>query len=108
MAAAGQRVLEAAQAGCALLLGDIESLRENWDGAALFVTPHDRQAWTEALTRVIGDEDFQARLASRAEARAPRFNVENMARAYLASYCRLLSARQKSARRHSEGLICAL
>ena len=33
----GLAVLEAAQAGCALLLSDIPTFRELWDGAALFV-----------------------------------------------------------------------
>jgi glycogen synthase len=40
----GLAILEAAAAGCALVLGDIPSLRENWDGAALFVEPEDRPA----------------------------------------------------------------
>ena len=40
----GLAILEAAAAGCALVLGDIASLRENWDGAALFVDPEDRPA----------------------------------------------------------------
>ena len=33
----GLTILEAAAAGCALVLGDIPSLRENWAGAAVFV-----------------------------------------------------------------------
>ena len=33
----GLAVLEAAQAGCALVLSDIPTFRELWDGAALFV-----------------------------------------------------------------------
>ncbi len=35
----GLSVLEAALSGCALVLGDIPSLRENWDGAADFAEP---------------------------------------------------------------------
>ena len=37
----GLSVLEAAQAGCALVLSDIATHRELWDGAAMFVDPHD-------------------------------------------------------------------
>ncbi len=37
----GLAILEAAAAGCALVLGDIPSLRENWDGAAVFVDPEE-------------------------------------------------------------------
>jgi glycogen synthase len=40
----GLAVLEAALAGCALVLGDIDSLREQWDGAARFVAPGDAAA----------------------------------------------------------------
>ena len=35
----GLAVLEAAQAGCALVLSDIPTFRELWDGAAMFVPP---------------------------------------------------------------------
>ena len=52
----GLSVLEAARAGCALVLGDIESLRENWDGAALFVAPRNSEALAATLQRLIGDE----------------------------------------------------
>ncbi|HVT07012.1 MAG TPA: glycosyltransferase family 4 protein, partial [Polyangia bacterium] len=45
----GLSVLEAAQHGCALVLGDIDSLRENWDGAALFVDPGDAGALAAVL-----------------------------------------------------------
>ena len=47
----GLTVLEAAAAGCALVLGDIASLRENWEGAAIFLPPADASAWQAALTR---------------------------------------------------------
>lgn len=44
----GLAVLEAAQAGCALVLSDIPTFRELWDDAAIFVPPHgvDRVAST--------------------------------------------------------------
>jgi hypothetical protein len=37
----GLSVLEAALSGCALVPGDIASLRGNWDGVAEFVCPDD-------------------------------------------------------------------
>ena len=45
----GLGILEAALSGCALVLGDIASLRELWDGAAEFVDPDDPQALAAAL-----------------------------------------------------------
>lgn len=64
----GLSVLEAAQAGCALVLADIPGFRELWDGAANFVERRDPRAWREALTRAAAAEaDWGARAARRAE-----------------------------------------
>jgi len=46
----GLCVLEAALSGCALVLGDIESLREIWGDGALYVPPDDRE-WLETSIR---------------------------------------------------------
>lgn len=40
----GLSILEAALSGCALVLGDIPSLRETWNDAAIFVAPSDHTA----------------------------------------------------------------
>lgn len=45
----GLAVLEAAQAGCALVLSDIPTFRELWDGAATFVDPGDADAIARAI-----------------------------------------------------------
>ena len=47
----GLAVLEAAQAGCALVLSDIPTFRELWDGAALFVAADDAAGFAAALER---------------------------------------------------------
>jgi len=88
----GLSVLEAAMAGCALVLGDIASLRENWDGAALFVHPDDRPALAAVLDRLIGDSILRTRLAHAAMERAERFTASAMARAYEDLYRDLLTA----------------
>ena len=85
----GLSVLEAARSGCALVLGDIRSLRENWDGAAVFVPPDNRRALAGALQELIGDEPRRLRLAAAAEARAARFTVGRMVSAYLETYSRM-------------------
>jgi glycosyltransferase involved in cell wall biosynthesis len=82
----GLSVLEAALAGCALVLGDVSSLRENWAGAAVFVPPDNRCALASALRRLIGDDHERTRLAGRAELRARQFSVERMADEYLRAY----------------------
>ncbi len=82
----GLSVLEAAQAGCALVLGDIPSLRENWDGAALFADPEDDDALREALCRLIEDDAARARLGARARRRAMFMTATRMADEYLGVY----------------------
>lgn len=85
----GLVVLEAALAGCALVLGDIPSLREQWDGAALFVAPGDAVALASALQRLIGDDELRRALAARAHRRAARNDARTMARAYAELYAHL-------------------
>lgn len=85
----GLSVLEAAQAGCALALGEIASLRENWDGAALFAPPNDAEAFAAMLERLIADDTLRVRLGTRARARAAAFAPEAMAAAYAQAYASL-------------------
>ncbi|MCP8938940.1 glycosyltransferase family 4 protein [Alsobacter sp. SYSU M60028] len=75
----GLGVLEAAQAGCALVLSDIPTFRELWDGAALFAPPRDDAAFAQALDAVLRDEALRATLAAKAGRRARRYTVEAMA-----------------------------
>lgn len=79
----GLAVLEAALSGCALVLGDIPSLRENWDGAALFAPPDDREALENALCRAIDEaQDW----GEKAQERAARFTPAATTSAYMALY----------------------
>ncbi len=82
----GLSVLEAAAAGCALVLGDIPSLRENWTGAALFVPPDDRAALQATLDRLISRPAERLDLASRAHARALGFTIDRTRDEYLRVY----------------------
>jgi glycosyltransferase involved in cell wall biosynthesis len=82
----GLSALEAALSGCALVLGDIDSLREVWGDAALFVPPHDDAALAAALRLLIRNERYRADMAARALARARAFTPERMAAAYLDAY----------------------
>lgn len=82
----GLTVLEAALSGCALVLGDIPSLRELWTDAAMFVPPEDQEALRDALARLISDPEHRAELAHRAHRRALQFTSERMGGEYLAAY----------------------
>jgi glycosyltransferase involved in cell wall biosynthesis len=85
----GLAVLEAALAGCALVLGDIDSLREQWDGVALFVAPGDAGALRAALTLLIEDPATCRGLADAAQRRARRRHACTSARAYVNLYAQL-------------------
>jgi glycogen synthase len=89
--------LEAAQAGCALVLGDIASLREVWGDAALFAPPDDDAALAAAIERLVADEPLRADLARAARARACRFEPGRMAEQYLEVYAAAADAAAASA-----------
>ena len=82
----GLPALEAALAGCALVLSDLPSLREVWGEAALYVPPDDAEAWAAALSGLIARPEHWRKLAARARERALQFNPQTMAREYLRAY----------------------
>ena len=86
----GLAALEAALAGCVLVLGDIPSLREIWRDAALFVQPEKPGELSATLLRVIADEHLRKRMSMRARKRALAFSAERMALGYMDLYRRLL------------------
>lgn len=81
--------LEAALAGCALVLGDIASLREVWGEAAVYVPPDDDGALEAALVHLIEDASLRLGQAEAASARALEYTPERCASAYLDAYRRL-------------------
>ena len=86
----GLSALEAGLSGCALVLGDIPSLREVWAGAALYAAPDDPQALREALMRLISDAPLRREMSARALAQARTYTLERMADGYLGAYRGLL------------------
>jgi glycogen synthase len=85
----GLGVLEAAQAGCALVLSDIPTFRELWDGAALFVPPKDTNAYAIAFRRLLDNGVERRRLADAALARSWRYTDGRMVEGVLRLYQRL-------------------
>jgi glycogen(starch) synthase len=85
----GLSALEAALSGCALVLGDVPSLREVWGDAAAYVPPGNTGALREALIQLIDDPQQRAQMAHRARMRARCFTPSRMVEAYLGAYARL-------------------
>ena len=88
----GLSIVEAAAAGCALVLGDIRTLRENWSGAALFVPPDNHRALAGAINTLIADPELRRQMAAAAAARASRFTVGAMVHGYLSAYMGVLNS----------------
>jgi glycosyltransferase involved in cell wall biosynthesis len=88
----GLSVLEAALAGCPLVLGDIPSLRELWEGVALFVPPDDDAALVAAVEELIGHPERRQTLSRRGRQRALGLTPRRMARRYYTLYTELLQA----------------
>ncbi len=89
----GLAVLEAAAAGCALVLADIPVFRELWGDVALFVPPRDADAYRTAIERLIGDLPLRRMLGDAAADLARRYTPVRMADAMLPLYRQLLAER---------------
>jgi glycosyltransferase involved in cell wall biosynthesis len=86
----GLAILEAARDRCALVLGDIPSLREIWQDAAVYVDPTDDEALAGALELLLADPVRAARLGERARRRAGAYTVAAMTGAYRRLYDQLV------------------
>lgn len=90
----GLSALEAALSGCALVLGDIESLREVWADAALYVPTDSSQELSEVINHLIARPLLLATFARRARERAIRYNPRRFAIAYWTLYEHLRESRE--------------
>ncbi|WP_349370746.1 glycosyltransferase family 4 protein [Salinarimonas sp.] len=88
----GLAVLEAAQEGCALVLSDIPTFRELWDGAATFVDADDAAGFAEAIDRVAGDARVHAWHVAQAQERATRYAPQAQAERLMEIYTEALAA----------------
>jgi glycogen synthase len=102
----GLSILEAALSGCALVLGDIPSLREIWQHNAVFVPPDDENALRSAINELINDQRHRDEFSRRARNRALRFTPDQMADGYLRIYGELIEDRAVRMRLKTEDSIC--
>ena len=82
----GLSILEAARAGCALVLGRIDSLMEIWGDDAVYVDPDRPEELRRTLTELIRDPGRRQRLAMRSRRRALWFTGSRMATGYMHCY----------------------
>ena len=89
----GLSALEAGLSGCALVLGDIPSLREVWGDAAAFVDPDDPAALRERLLELIESPARRLRLSARSWQRAMEYTLPRMGEGYIRTYRQILRDR---------------
>ena len=93
----GLAVLEAAMAGCALVLSDIATFRELWDGAAVFVDPADAQGFAAAIAALAADPARRQAMGEAAAAKAARYTPGASATKMERIYQSLLDKRRVAA-----------
>lgn len=92
----GLAILEAATAGCALVLGRQPSLLELWGDAARFVPAEDPAALRATLLDLIEDQAALARLQEAATAQARRYGRATMVEGYRRAYAAVLADHRPS------------
>ncbi len=92
----GLSALEAAQASCALVLGDIPSLREVWGEAAFYVSPGEQSTLSASLQRLIADGGLRAERGEMARRAASQYSPETMTASYIAAYETILATHESS------------
>ena len=68
------------------MLGDIPSLRELWDDAAVFVDPDQGEALQDEICALCRDRRRLASLGEKALARSRSFSAAKMTEGYLSAY----------------------
>jgi glycogen(starch) synthase len=100
----GLAPLEAALHGCALVLSDIGTFRELWDGCAEFFPSGDALALAQAIRRVCNDGVRRERLARAAATRAARrYTARRMASEYIDLYQQMIRDHVRKPR-HAEAV----
>jgi glycosyltransferase involved in cell wall biosynthesis len=82
----GLPVLEGMQFGAPTASSNATSMPEVAGDAAILLTPHDPEVWTQAMLELSSDQDKRHRLGVAARARAKQFDWERSAASMLAIY----------------------
>jgi glycogen synthase len=89
----GLSILEAARARCCLVLSDIPSLRELWDGAALFVDPREPATWIRELNRLARNPSEREGLGQLAYSQSLNYRASSAVQQYCELYGSLVSSK---------------
>lgn len=90
----GLSVLEAALSGCALVLGDIPSLREIWQDNAIYIDTDNAEALAETVNELIDHKGKLKYIADKAFEHAKQYSSSIMAKEYFKQYRQLTFSRK--------------
>jgi glycosyltransferase involved in cell wall biosynthesis len=94
----GLAPVEAALSRCAMVVSDIPSFRELWDGAAIFFRNNDEESLCAALERLLNSPELRRDQGNRAYRHARQhFSAERMVAGYKGLYRSLVPAQALSA-----------
>lgn len=86
----GLAVLEAAQAGCALVLSDLDTLKEIWEDSAIYFNPDDSKQLEIILSDLIEHPRKRKKYQEKAQSRAKAFQRKAFAKNYYQLYQEVL------------------
>jgi glycosyltransferase involved in cell wall biosynthesis len=92
----GLPVLEGMQFGAPTLSSNATSMPEVAGDAAILLSPHDPEAWTQAMLDLAADPDKRHRLGLSARARAKQFDWKRSAASMLAIYAEAMRAPKRA------------
>ena len=92
----GLAILEAAEAGCALALSNIETLQEIWGDSALFFNPQDREEAKAKIMELIENETQRETYSEKALLRSELYSTEKMGDAYFEMYKESIQKKTKT------------
>lgn len=91
----GLAILEAAKSGCALVLSELDTLKELWEDSASFFDPDNPGDAIEKINRLIEDEELMARFSRKAEERSGIYSSLRMGNAYYMLYQKKIDQKLK-------------
>ncbi|GHA45483.1 glycosyl transferase [Salinimicrobium marinum] len=91
----GLAILEAAKSGCALILSELDTLKEIWEDSAAFFDPENEADAQERILQLINNEAARKELSERARNKAKEYSSEKMASEYMDLYREIINNKSK-------------
>ena len=91
----GLAILEAAKSGCALILSELDTLKEIWEDSAAFFNPEDEQEAQEKILQLIENQTVRKEFSEKARHKAKEYSSEKMASEYLELYREIINNQSK-------------